>query len=287
LLNKRHKAQNSLNRLEEVMNSVEYKEDRLPVGWTTSNYPITAVDMMTGLSSHVRNNDLGHLLWTYAKAKNSKYGLHKWQPIIRRVINTLEKDEYWDQLDSGMWGIGREVRTSSLATCISGLLALKVEEGWEVDNLIDRGFESLNKLLPRESVSREYDAAQLFVCSIFTEWMVDKEYEDHAKSMLQSIEDNLVSSHYLIRFNKDPYYRTGMNYAEWPLLLSTLILAKEKLNSLYNINYYRDIHKEIAKSNFPQSLISYKKVPSPNSPCSWTKAMYEIVEGKVYQHGNS
>ena len=164
-LDKKHKAQNSLNRLEEVMNEIDYKEDRPPVGWTTSNYPITAVDMMTGLSSHVRNNDLGSLLWVYSKAKKNKYGLHKWQPIIRRVLNTLEKEEYWDQLDSGMWGIGREVRTSSLATCISGLLSLKVEEEWDVDSLIDRGFERLNKLLPRESESREYDASQLFICS--------------------------------------------------------------------------------------------------------------------------
>jgi len=80
--------------------------------------------------------------------------------ILQKLVWYLNSIEYWKDKDNGIWEENEEVHASSVGAVVAGLRA--VQDIVDVpDPLIKKGEETLAKLLPRESVSKETDLALL------------------------------------------------------------------------------------------------------------------------------
>src|SRR3989338_3943227 len=76
--------------------------------------------------------------------------------ILQKLVRYLEAIEYWHDKDNGMWEENEEVHASSVGACVAGLKEIRKVDGVEVPEwLIRKGEETLNKLLPRESETKE------------------------------------------------------------------------------------------------------------------------------------
>jgi len=82
--------------------------------------------------------------------------------IVNKLVRYLETLEFWHDKDSGMWEEDEEVHASSVGACVAGLEAIQKLDKIEVPQyMIDKGKETLNHLLPRESERKFVDLALL------------------------------------------------------------------------------------------------------------------------------
>ena len=80
--------------------------------------------------------------------------------ILQKLVRYLQSIEYWHDKDNGMWEENEEVHASSIGACVAGLK--KISRIADVPkSLIKKGEKALNKLLPRESESKEIDMTLL------------------------------------------------------------------------------------------------------------------------------
>src|SRR3989344_400875 len=80
--------------------------------------------------------------------------------IIQKLVYYLQSIEYWHDNDSGMWEENEEVHASSVGACLAGLKkASKLV--YVPKELIRKGKEALNRILPGESASKKVDMALL------------------------------------------------------------------------------------------------------------------------------
>src|SRR3989338_2672076 len=128
--------------------------------------------------------------------------------ILKKLVQYLESIEYWHDKDNGMWEENEEVHASSIGACAAGLK--KISKVVEVPkDLIKKGEEALNKLLPKESKTKEVDMALLSL--IYPYNIATKKQRD---IILKNVEEKLVKEKGVIRYIGDRYhYRNGE--AQW------------------------------------------------------------------------
>lgn len=227
----------------------------------------------------------------YAVWLGEKNGLNiirddKDRKIINLVIKMLEAIDYTKVQEGAMWEEKLGIHTSSIGACLSGLTAIKTL-GFEVSiKMLNDAHEVLNKLLPRESHSKEVDLAQMTL--IYPYNIVPPEI---ARQILINVERYLLKERGCYRYitPKDIYYINKDNgqSAEWCFGISYLALSYHVLGEDKKAKHYLDIAKERTVVNgceVPELYLGGTDEYNDNTALGWSNSMLilaikEIEEG--------
>lgn len=187
--------------------------------------------------------------------------------IIQKLVYYLQSIQYWKDADNGMWEEAEEVHASSVGACVAGLKAVKgivhVPE-----YLIEEGEKTLNKLLPKESQTKETDLALLSL--IYPYNIISQE---QTKLILKNVEEKLVREKGVIRYPGDKYYNLGKE-AEWHFGLSWLSIIYSKLGNKEKTEHYFKKAGLAMKGNNAPELILANGEPNENTPLAWSQSMF-------------
>ncbi|HLC56816.1 MAG TPA: glycoside hydrolase family 15 protein, partial [Candidatus Nanoarchaeia archaeon] len=153
-----------------------------------------------------QNDAIGALLFKIAELLDKKLpvlrNLDDYR-IIQKLVFYLESIEYWHDKDNGMWEEYEEIHASSVGACLAGLKAI-ANQVYVPSHLIEKGQETLNLLLPKESETKETDLALLSL--IYPYNIVN----DKQKSLiLKNVEEKLLREKGVIRYINDQYFNKG------------------------------------------------------------------------------
>ncbi|MEK6984732.1 MAG: glycoside hydrolase family 15 protein [Nanoarchaeota archaeon] len=189
--------------------------------------------------------------------------------ILQKLVSYLESVEYWHDKDNGVWEENEEVHASSIGACVAGLR--KISKIVDVPKeLIRKGASALNKLLPRESLTKEVDMALLSLI-----YPYDIATKKQKNIILRNVEEKLVRAKGAVRYLGDKYYyRTGE--AMWTMGLPWLAIIYRKLNKPDKYAYY--MRKTMAamneKGELPELYYADGKEYNENCPLAWSQALF-------------
>ncbi|MBS1266708.1 MAG: hypothetical protein MAG795_00677 [Candidatus Woesearchaeota archaeon] len=192
--------------------------------------------------------------------------------ILQKLVYYLASIEYWHDKDNGIWENEEELHASSVGACLAGLKSISPIV-FVPQPLIKKGQESLNKLLPRESESRETDLALLSL--IYPYNIVS---DTQKAQILWDVETKLVRKNGLIRYKGDWYYNNGKE-AEWCFGFPWLAKIYKDLGNMEKYNHYiRKTHSVMnTKFELPELYYAHTDTHNENSPLGWAIAMYIIA----------
>ena len=151
--------------------------------------------------------------------------------LLSKLVRYLASIEYWQDADNGMWEEDEEVHASSVGACVAGLrrIASYVKvPSW----LIEKGQEALDRLLPRESASKETDLALLSLI-----WPLDVVTREQREAILKNVEERLLREKGVIRYGGDKYYNRN-GEAEWTMGLPWLAIICKQAGDFARYRYY-------------------------------------------------
>lgn len=189
--------------------------------------------------------------------------------VLQKLVNYLASIEYWHDRDNGMWEENEEVHASSVGACVAGLKGIsKIVDvpRW----LIEKGEETLNRLLPRESETKETDLALLSL--VYPYNVVTKKQRDE---ILRNVEAFLVREKGVIRYEGDKYYHNS-GEAEWTMGFPWLAIIYRNLKKPAKYAHY--MRKTICamndKGELPELYFANSKMHNENSPLGWAQALF-------------
>ena len=190
----------------------------------------------------------------------------------------LESIEYWHDEDSGMWEEDEEVHASSVGACVAGLNSISKIKGIIVPTeLIEKGKNTLNHLLPRESMRKFVDLSLLSLIYPYNV-VTASQRED----ILKNVEYLLLKERGVIRYKNDHYYNKNMDgyseEAEWSFGLSWLAIIYTKLGQIKKANYF--INKMIrtdTPEGIPELYFSNSDQPNKNTPLGWAESLFIVA----------
>ena len=189
--------------------------------------------------------------------------------ILQKLVKYLESIEYWHDKDNGVWEENEEVHASSVGACVAGLK--KINKIVDVpSDLIIRGEESLNKLLPRESETKEVDMALLSL--IYPYNVVSEEQRD---AILKNVEEKLLKEKGVLRYIGDKYYyRNGE--AMWTNGLPWLAIIYKQLNKPDKYAFYmrKTMEAMNEKDELPELYYADGNGYNENCPLAWSQALF-------------
>src|SRR3989338_5718306 len=148
-----------------------------------------------------QNDAIGALLFKIGELEAKGITIirhHNDERILRKLVLYLNSIEYWHDKDNGMWENEEEVHSSSIGACVAGLIKIRkiidIDQKL-VDEMIAKGEKALRELLPRESISKPCDLAQLSL--IYPYDVVDEKMK---KIILKNIEEYLVKEKGVVRY---------------------------------------------------------------------------------------
>ena len=191
--------------------------------------------------------------------------------ILQKLVHYLQSIEYWHDKDNGMWEENDEVHASSIGACAAGLK--KVSKIVDVPaNLIEKGMDSLNKILPRESKTKDTDMALLSL--IYPYNIVNEMQRDE---ILHNIEKILLKQNGVIRYVGDKYYNKD-GEAEWTMGLSWLaIIYKDMgIEGKYKFFVNKAIEAMNEKHELPELYFANSNKHNENSPLGWSQSLFLV-----------
>ena len=192
--------------------------------------------------------------------------------ILQKLVFYLASIEYWQDKDNGMWEENEEVHASSVGACVAGLK--KISKLVDVPkDLIKKGKETLNKLLPRESETKKFDLALLSL--IYPYNVVNKKQREH---ILKNVEEKLVRERGVIRYLGDRYYNED-GEAEWTFGFPWLSIIFKQLNKPAKYAYYMRKTIEVMNNDgeLPELYFSRSMAHNENSPLGWAQALFIVM----------
>lgn len=196
--------------------------------------------------------------------------------ILQKLVYYLASIKYWEDEDNGVWEENEEVHASSVGACVAGLK--KINGIVDVPKiLIDKGQETLNKLLPRESVTKEVDLALLSL--IYPYDVVSNEQKEQ---ILKNVEEKLVRNMGVIRYAGDAYYNRN-GEAEWCFGFPWLAIIYSKINRPDKYAYYmrKTIEAMNEEGELPELYFANSVVYNENTPLGWGQALYLVASGEI------
>ncbi|MBI4451814.1 glycoside hydrolase family 15 [Candidatus Woesearchaeota archaeon] len=189
--------------------------------------------------------------------------------VIQKLVNYLESVEYWHDKDNGMWEENEEVHASSIGACVAGLRKIS-KIVYVKKNLIEKGQIALNKLLPRESITKEADLALLSL--IYPYNIVNAKQRN---KILKNVETRLLREKGVIRYIGDQYYfRNGE--AQWTMGLPWLAIICKQLKNPAKYAFY--MRKTMAamngKGELPELYYANSNEHNENTPLAWSQALF-------------
>ena len=189
--------------------------------------------------------------------------------ILQKLVHYLQSIEYWQDKDNGMWEENEEVHASSIGACVAGLK--KISKIVNVPNdLIKKGEIALNKILPRESETKDVDMALLSL--IYPYNIVSKKQR---VAILKDVEEKLVKEKGVIRYIGDKYhYKNGE--AQWTKGLPWLAIIYKQLNKPDRYAFYmrKTIEAMNEKGELPELYYANGKEYNENCPLAWSQALF-------------
>lgn len=196
--------------------------------------------------AHAQNDALGYFLWLFCKLSNAE-GVCPCQEDMELLalfplyFNAIR---FWEDEDSGHWEETRKIEASSIGVVTGALREYKHLLTTEacakyfrdrnivvapdlVDELIIKGKESLEKILPAECIQpdpakrRRYDAALLFL--IFP---IDIVTEDMADQVLTDVIGHLQGDYGIRRYLGDSFW--CRDYKDIPPEVRTIISSERE-----------------------------------------------------------
>jgi Glycosyl hydrolases family 15 len=194
---------------------------------------------------HAQNDALGYFLWFYCKLVSDGVLQPTPQEVETLALFPLyfEAVSYWQDEDSGHWEEARKIEASSIGVAVASLKALRqlsIESSFIsqccqykdktvtvklLDDLIHRGINTLNRILPSECIQpgkeRRYDSALLFL--IYPLQVLDEEIADH---IVSDVIDNLQGQYGIPRYLGDSFW--CRNYEDIPEGIRTSISTERE-----------------------------------------------------------
>ncbi len=198
--------------------------------------------------------------------------------IMQKLVHYLEAIEYWHDKDNGMWEENEEVHASSVGACVAGLKEIRKVDGIAVpEQLIRKGEETLHKLLPRESETKEVDLALLSL--IYPYNLVN---EAQREQILSSVEEKLTREKGVIRYPGDIYYGNGEE-AQWCFGFPWLAIIYKKLNRPDKHAHYVRKTMEAANANgeMPELYYGSSNEHNENTPLAWGQSLCVVATAEA------
>jgi len=195
--------------------------------------------------------------------------------ILQKLVDYLEAIHYWHDKDNGMWEENEEVHASSLGACVAGLKSIAKVGGITVQQqLIEKGEEALNSLLPRESEAREVDLALLSL--IYPYNLATPQQRD---AILKNIEETLVRQRGVIRYPGDKYHSENNCEAEWTFGFPWLAIIYKQLNNPEKHAYYTRKTLEAMNENgeMPELYFGQTDRHNENTPLAWSQSLSVVA----------
>ncbi len=198
--------------------------------------------------------------------------------IVNKLVKYLESIEYWIDMDSGMWEEGEELHASSVGACVAGLESVKRIPGIEVpQELIDKGKDTLSRLLPRESEQKFVDLALLSLI-----WPYNVATEQQKRAILKNIEYHLLRKRGVIRYKGDRYYNKNPDgiseEAEWTFGLSWLAIIYERMGNAKKAKLFiKKMLKASTPKGVPELYFSNSPSYNDNIPLGWSESLFIVA----------
>ena len=244
---------------------------------------------------HAQHDAIGAILWGIGIGhQRGKHIIRdkKDHEIVQKLVGYLGCVQYWEDADNGMWEEWRELHSSSVGACVAGLQAVRdivfVPGEW-----INKGYQALSNLFPRESSDRPFDLAQLSL--IFPYRVLNG---NEAKMIVDQVETYLLRERGIIRYKGDSYYSTveheGRHHdlpfyygteAEWTFGLPWLALCHLELGAMEKANHYIKQTEKVmlADGSLPELYFAKSADYNPNTPLGWGSAMYIMAKERYEQ----
>lgn len=192
--------------------------------------------------------------------------------ILQKLVFYLNTIEYWHDPDNGIWEENEEVHASSVGACLAGLNMVK-ELLYVPNHMLVNGLDTLNMLLPKESLSKDVDLALLSLIYPFN--IVS---DSQKQEILNNVTQKLVRTNGVIRYPKDKYYETEAGEAEWVFGLLWLAIIHKINNDLTQYEYYLGkVNKIMVDQKIPELYYSCSLEHNENCPLAWAQAMYLVA----------
>ncbi len=229
-----------------------------------------------------QNDAVSEVLILFCELELARQGVletEEEKQMVQKLIDYLNRIEYWHDPDSGIWEEYQEVHASSVGAAVAALRLAKQVPFLRVhDGMLERGEETLRKVLPRESESKFCDLALLTLIYPFR--VVTN---DECDQILSNVEYFLTRDMGIIRYKNDKYYnknRDGYSEeAEWCMGLSWLAIIYAEMGNVEQARRYLErAHSTITpKGKIPELYYSHTNRPNENVPLGWAESMYAIA----------
>lgn len=254
------------------------KKPMWPHEYIHSRYSLDLTEMSEPWG-HAQNDAIGLFLWGVGEGvRQGKKMLRDESDkrILQKLVHYLGCLEYCHHADNGMWEEAPEVHTSSIGACLAGLKSVRLLVHVP-EELIYRGEQALQALLPRESASKETDLAQLSL--IYPYQALSREM---AYRVLDNVTGKLERAHGCIRYQGDRYYNEGSE-AEWCFGFPWLGLCYSVLGDESKAQEYWQKTQRILPDNgeMPELYIGGSGKPNGNTPLAWAVAMAWLLHERV------
>jgi len=189
--------------------------------------------------------------------------------ILQKLVYYLESIEYWHDKDNGMWEMDEEIHASSIGACVAGLK--KISKIADVPkDLIKKGENALNELLPRESETKEIDMALLSL--VYPYNVVNSRQRN---TILKNVEEKLVKDRGVIRFIGDNYYHRN-GEAMWTKGFPWLAIIYKNMHKPGKYAFYMRKATEAMneKGELPELYYADGKEYNENCPLAWSQALF-------------
>lgn len=189
--------------------------------------------------------------------------------ILQKLVYYLASIEYWHDKDNGVWEENEEVHASSVGACVAGLKKIrKIVDVPQI--LIQKGEETLNRLLPRESETKEVDLALL---SLIYPYNIVNEEQKH--QILKNVEERLVRQMGVVRYLGDMYYNKE-GEAEWCFGFPWLAIIYKMMNKPDRYAFYmrKSVEAMNKRGELPELYYANSNEHNENSPLGWGQALF-------------
>ena len=269
----------ALNAIFDILLKHEYKIDwaikekpKYSHQYIHPRYDPLTLEELPGNWGNKQNDSIGALLFRVGELQEKGISIIRDENdlrVLQKLVQYLASIEYWHDKDNGMWEENEELHASSVGACVAGLK--KIRKIVDVpEELIKKGEESLNKLLPNESETKKTDMALL---SLLYPYNVVTEQQ--AERILRNVEEKLVRGKGVIRYIGDKYhYKNGE--AMWTKGFPWLALIYSRMNRPDKYALYMRKTMEVVnkKGELPELYYADGKQHNENSPLAWSQSLF-------------
>jgi GH15 family glucan-1,4-alpha-glucosidase len=198
--------------------------------------------------------------------------------IVNKLVLYLESVHYWCDEDNGVWEENEEVHASSVGACVAGLRSIQRLPKISVPQwIVDKGQQTLDALLPRESKTKFVDLALLSL--IYPYNAVTPHQRDE---ILVNVEYLLLRDRGVIRYKNDHYYNKNPDgyseEAEWTFGLAWLAIIYEHLGDRAKAQLF--VHRllgTLTPEGIPELYFSNSKKHNANNPLGWSESLFIVA----------